>query len=90
MSVARRRRTETLLVSVAEAARIIGTGTGTVHDLIAAGHLRARALPGQRHPRVVRASIQEWIDQDRPAAPERVMVSHPMVVPPLGGWRRAG
>lgn len=73
------------LVSVTAAARELGVSARKVHDLIAAGHLRARTLPGETRPRVIHASIREWLDADRPDAPERRVVSHPMVVPPVRG-----
>jgi hypothetical protein len=73
------------LITVAAAAREIGTSTRKVHDLIAAGHLRTRTLPGDRYPRVIRASIDDWLDDGAPDAPERRVRAHAMVIPPLGG-----
>lgn len=75
----------TRLISIAAAAREIGTSTRKVYDLIAAGHLRTRTLPGERRPRVVRASIDEWLSDGAPDAPERRIRSHAMVIPPLRG-----
>lgn len=73
------------LISVSDAAREIGTTPRKVHDLIAAGLIRTRTLPGERRAKVVAASIDEWLNTGSPDAPERRITVHPMVVPPFRG-----
>lgn len=78
------------LVSVTRAAADIGITPRAVHDLVAAGILQTRRVPGRKRAMVVTDSINRWLDDGAAPAPERrVSPPAPMVIPPFQGSRRA-
>ncbi len=82
--------TAPLLLTIPEAARLVGVGKRAICDLIAEGTLTTVTIPGQRHRRVTRASIDTWLGTGAHPAPERHIAPLPNLnVTPFGGSRAA-